>query len=129
MQPVMLQLEGGGTTVNPTNLPSGATFEASTRTLRWIPKKGQAGSYIINVALDANGFASKQIKINVAPMSEQSLQAGPPSVYSDEQVGYVFVHGAGETDRCTDTSDLQAYWGDSLDVIAPNWSGPEKTDT
>jgi hypothetical protein len=99
-------------------LPKGASFDSSTKTLYWLPQKGQAGSY--NLDLKA-GAAIGSLKIDISAITEENLKIfGPPETFADGDVGYIFVHGAGSVDRCVDHVDLANYWGASIDVIAPD---------
>lgn len=99
-------------------LPFGATYNGNTQTLRWIPKKGQAGVYSFVLGV-TNDNVEHRLTLTVNPATEVQLKTGPYDIYQDGDVGYIFVHGAGDADRCTDTQDLEEYWGETKNIIAP----------
>ncbi len=85
----------------------------------WIPQKGQRGATEVKVA--STEGTSRSLQLQIAEVPEDSLKwGGPPGVYKDGDVGYVFIHGKGDEDRCNSNQRLEEYWGGGNVVIAPN---------
>lgn len=53
-------------------LPNGAVFEASTRTFRWTPKRGQSGRYLVTFKTTASNTLSATTSVEV------TVQPAPP---------------------------------------------------
>jgi hypothetical protein len=119
LQSVTVKLDGQGALTFPEGLPEGALYDEGARRINWIPRQGQAGDYKVHVL--ELGQEKGYVNLSVGANSAQLLRdGGPPFLYQDGEVGYVFIHGAGETDRCADSADLAAYWGDGPSIIAPD---------
>lgn len=124
---IELSAKAEGSPYIPTSLPDGALFDETTHVLRWIPEKGQAGTYTIPLHPSTPLSAPRNfsLMLSIGPYAESDLANGPPPVYRPEDVGYVFVHGAGTVDRCADRANLAAYWGlgpSMLEPLASNWT-------
>lgn len=96
-------------------LPTGAIYDAVTGTFRWLPKPGQAGSHAVSFT-NASGRAV--LTLNLQITAATAIAAGPADGARDGDVGYVFIHGMGDVDRCADAGDLAAYWGAGPATIA-----------
>ena len=112
--PVTLRLDDPAAQFN--GIPEGALFEPATQTMRWIPSRGQAGQHQIYFSRDGT---SHTVKVTVNPISEPMLQAGPPALYEDGEVGYIFIHGKSDADLCVDRGALNDYWGGTINSLAP----------
>lgn len=119
LKPIEVQLLTAQSITEIGTLPTGAIYNSSTHTFRWIPKKGQAGDYNFILGV-TSANVEHRLTVTVDPLTETQLKTGPLDVYEDGDVGYVFVHGAGDVDRCTDALDLEEYWGDTKNIIAPD---------
>lgn len=118
-EPLKLTVDIADSPSFPQGLPIGVVFDGGSRELRWIPAKAQAGRHEISV--NDGSKAAGKIVIEANAASESSLTVnGPPVRYRDGDVGYVFVHGAGSVDRCANRADLNAYWGQGAQIIAPD---------
>jgi hypothetical protein len=119
LQSVFIPLDGKGELSFPDGLPKGLVYQSGLRQLSWIPTRGQAGSYQLKVQED--GVEKGLVRLRVAAVSDNQLKiGGPPFLYRDGDIGYIFVHGAGDVDRCTNPADLAAYWGAGPAVVAPD---------
>jgi hypothetical protein len=119
LQSVTVKIDGAGIVSFPSGLPKGALYDQSLRRFNWIPTRGQAGNYNIKVFEDGKekGF----IGLSVAGLNETQLHTiGPPFIYSDGDVGYIFVHGRGDLDRCANPAELAAYWGSGPATVEPD---------
>ena len=119
LKPLTVQLDTTKSISEIGNLPEGASYNSTTKTFRWIPKKGQAGDYNFILGV-TSANVEHRLTVTVDPITETQLKSGPLDVYNDGDVGYIFVHGAGDTDRCADAQDLDEYWGDTKNIIAPD---------
>ena len=119
--PLAVHVAASGTLVS-TLLPAGALYDQATQMFRWLPKRGQAGTYLATFRLTRSGGPVYAVNLNltIAPFAEAALLAGPPDAYAEGDVGYVFVHGAGNVDRCSNHADLLAYWGASPAILEPD---------
>lgn len=102
------------TDADSSTLPSGAIFNTQTKTVYWMPQKGQAGSYTI-----AAGTGSSRRLIQLSVAAANGLSQGPPKNFSDGVVGYVFVHGMSSKNYCLSPGDLSAYWAGTAEYLAP----------
>lgn len=119
LKPIEIQLDTTKSVPDVGSLPLGARYDGNTKTFRWIPKKGQAGDY--NFVLGTTtANVEHRLTVTVDPVSETQLKQGPFDLYKDGDVGYIFVHGAGDADRCADTQNLEEYWGETKNIIAPD---------
>jgi len=125
LKPISLQLQTSKAIPSLDTLPPGALYDGNTQTLRWIPKKGQAGEYNFVLGV-TNNNVEHRLKVTVNSVSESQLRTGPFGIYKDGDVGYIFVHGAGDVDRCANSQDLEEYWGSSKNVIAPPGTAPRQ---
>jgi hypothetical protein len=111
-------LDGSQPLSFPDGLPKGMVYEASTRRINWMPVQGQAGTYRFRVF--EGGEQKGLVAIKVNSLSATTLKvSGPPYSYGDADVGYIFVHGAGDVDRCANQKDLLDYWGGGPQTVAP----------
>lgn len=122
LQPFVHKFSTGGSSVEepvfPNGLPKGVNFDKASLELTWLPQKGQSGTYNIPVRL---GNIESNFNLSVSAVNEQVLKtSGPPFQYQDGDIGYIFIHGAGNSDRCADQVDLANYWGESVNIIAPD---------
>ena len=111
--PIEIELPQGA---RPDQLPPGAEFEHAARTVYWVPKADQGGTHQLSFEVDGK-HRSKRIKL--AELSEERLDQGPPGAYEAAAIGYVFVHGKGDVDRCRDREELAEYWDAMPTQIAP----------
>lgn len=118
LKPTALSVDGSSAPQFSQALPEGAIYDALSKKVIWIPKKGQAGTYQVSFLID-----NKKINYSVsvaAVTDDRLIQQGPPFKYADGDVGYIFVHGMGDVDRCANASELAQYWGMAPAVIAPD---------
>ncbi len=114
MQPVDLQFLSDYN-INKLTLPPGSDFDSSLHKFLWLTKAGQAGNYVVEFA--ASGNRTVRIPMTITPISPDQIAKGPTDGFQDGDVGYVFVHGAGDLDRCSNARDLAAYWQLSPSLI------------
>ncbi|HEY8271527.1 MAG TPA: hypothetical protein VIG33_11620 [Pseudobdellovibrionaceae bacterium] len=119
LQPYSYKFSGSETVSFQDALPAGAFYDSDTRTLYWIPTKGQRGDY--NLGVKEGGVDKFRIAFHVLALDDYKLRyGGPPFHYQDGDVGYIFVHGVQDTDLCIDRSKLEQYWGGTPQTIAPD---------
>jgi hypothetical protein len=119
LQGITVRIGGVEALTFPDGLPRGAVYDGAARRINWIPQKGQAGGYRFRV-FEA-GKEKGLIDFQVQKIAEQVLlNGGPPFLYGDGDVGYIFVHGAGDVDRCADRANLADYWGQGPQTVAPD---------
>ncbi len=99
-----------------TDLPAGSRYDDTTKKLIWLPRKGQAGNYAAKVS-SKSGKLLAQIRLALLPVTDAKLLSGPADGSTDGDVGYVFIHGKGDVDRCADKAELLAYWAGTEDMI------------
>lgn len=93
---------GDPLTYSATNLPSGATFNAATRTFNWTPTTSQAGSnYDVIFTVSDGGFSDEEtIRITVTSagivvMPSQMISPVPGSTLSSSSVTFQWDSGIG----------------------------------
>ncbi len=104
------------TNVSIASLPQGAIWNAQAGTLYWLPQRGQAGSYTISVTI---GSSTTPTSINLTVNPAANLQQGPPNIYRDGTVGFVFVHGLSSENYCINQTELANYWGLTPEILSP----------
>lgn len=109
--------------LDPSGLPPGAKFDATTGLLLWLPKHGQAGTHDLEFR-DSIGFVRLRLRLKIEPAPASILEGGPTDGAAHGDVGFVFIHGMGPVDRCADQAELAAYWESTPTVIGRN--GPVK---
>lgn len=114
-QPIAMTIDSREV-LTPNALPSGAMYNASTGIFRWLPKTGQAGPQTVDFKTSSGAIAFR-LKLQINSLGPTALATGPTDGSQDGDVGFVFIHGLGEVDRCADSADLAAYWGSSPTVI------------
>ncbi len=86
------------------NVPSGATFNAATRTFSWTPTAGQRGSYTVNFTATDNGTPvlsdTEPVKITVAGVNRPPV-ANNQSVATDEDMSVAFTLTGSDPDNDT----------------------------
>ncbi len=117
-----------------TQMPEGAIFNSKNGTIEWIPQKGQAGNHNIYYNIKSKETDSqaslvsgnRSLRIQVLKPSDDSYYHfnGPPDVYKDSEIGYIFIHGKTINNMCNQpeniSSNVQNYWKNSTSIIAPN---------
>ena len=84
--------DGNILTYSATGLPSGASFNASTRTFSWTPKYNQAGNYNVSFSVSDGALTdSEAIIITVTNVNQPQLSFGRSIILQDHRhdgVGY-----------------------------------------
>ena len=114
LAPLSLRLDAANAQVS--RIPPGAVFDPASRTVRWIPTRGQAGQHRLDYTQDGSLHS---LTIRVDAIDETLLRAGPPVPYADGEIGYIFLHGKTDDDLCQDGAGLNDYWGDTINILAP----------
>ncbi len=83
--------------------------------LIWWPRSAQAGTHSIELKVAEKIWT---LSLLVEPLEGQDQMAGPPKGFSDEDVGYIFIHGKSEMDLCNGGL-ARAYWAGGDAIIAP----------
>lgn len=91
-------------------LPAGASYDADHGLFLWLPKVGQAGVQTIAFKT-AEGTVALKLNLQISALTSAERAAGPRDGASDGDVGFIFIHGLGEIDRCANPADLAMYWG------------------
>ncbi len=99
------------------SIPDGAILAANEREFLWLPQKGQAGTFKLDV-LDAAG-APARYEVSIATMRDDEIAVGPSAWYADGDVGFLFVHGMAQTDICADGDKGWSQWSGLADVLSP----------
>lgn len=99
------------------SIPAGAILSDNDREFLWLPQKGQAGTFKLDVVDGSNVPA--RYEVNVAPLSDDEMTAGPAGWYSDGDVGFVFVHGMSQSDVCADADKGWGQWRGMIDILSP----------
>jgi hypothetical protein len=119
--------DGDSLTYTTSALPSGATFNATTRTFSWTPSSTQAGSYSLTFTATDNGspslFASETITITIANVINAAPVTGPitwnAAVDSGIKTNTAVIASASFTDtNTTDRHTATINWGDGTTSAA-----------